>query len=87
MPTPTMTMRKIKDVLRLKLQAQLSHEQIAAALRISKGAVTKYANLAACRVEHTTQSNLERRSVDRPARPGNDPARNINPCINVDRSL
>ena len=34
-------MRKIKDVLRLKLEAQLSHQQIAAALGISKGVVTK----------------------------------------------
>ena len=34
-------MRKIKDVLRLKLDAKLSHQQIAAVLGISKGAVTK----------------------------------------------
>ena len=40
-------MRKIKDVLRLKLDARLSHEQIAAALGISKGVVTKYVGLAA----------------------------------------
>ena len=40
-------MRKIKDVLRLKLDAKLSHEQIAAALGISKGVVTKYVGLAA----------------------------------------
>jgi len=30
-------MRKIKEVLRLKLDARLSHEQIAAALDLSKG--------------------------------------------------
>jgi hypothetical protein len=40
-------MRKIKDVLRLKLDAQLSHERIAASLGISKGVVTKYVALAA----------------------------------------
>jgi transposase len=40
-------MRKIKDVLRLKLDARLSHEQIAAALHLSKGVVTKYVGLAA----------------------------------------
>ena len=40
-------MRKIKDVLRLKLDAKLSHEQIAAALDISKGVVAKYVTLAA----------------------------------------
>jgi len=39
-------MRKIKDVLRLKLDARLSHERIAAALGISKGVVTKYVGLA-----------------------------------------
>lgn len=40
-------MRKIRDVLRLKLEARLSHERTAAALNISKGVVTKYVNLAA----------------------------------------
>ncbi len=40
-------MRKVKEVLRLKLDARLSHEQIAAALQISKGVVTKYVGLAA----------------------------------------
>lgn len=39
-------MRKIRDVLRLKLQAHLSHERTAAALHISKGVVTKYVTLA-----------------------------------------
>ena len=39
-------MRKIRDVLRLKLEARLSHERTAAALQISKGVVTKYLGLA-----------------------------------------
>ena len=39
-------MRKIRDVLRLKLEARLTHEQTAAALNISKGVVTKYLGLA-----------------------------------------
>ncbi len=39
-------MRKIRDVLRLKLESRLSHERIAAALSISKGVVTKYIGLA-----------------------------------------
>ena len=74
MPTPRMTMRKIKDVLRLKLQAQLSHEQIAAALRISKGAVTKYANLASAAgldwlaVDSLSEAELERRLLAKPER-------------------
>lgn len=40
-------MRKIRDVLRLKLEARLSHERIAASLGISKGVVAKYVSLAA----------------------------------------
>jgi predicted transcriptional regulator len=44
--TRRITMRKIKDVLRLKLDARLSHERIAAALHISKGVVSKYVSLA-----------------------------------------
>ena len=47
MPAARINMRKIKDVLRLKLHAGLSHERIAAALNISKGVVAKYASLAA----------------------------------------
>lgn len=39
-------MRKIKDILRLKLDAKLSHEQIAVALRLSKGVVAKYVSRA-----------------------------------------
>jgi len=39
-------MRKIVDVLRLKFEAGLSHERIAAATKISKGAVTKYVQRA-----------------------------------------
>ena len=39
-------MRKIKEVLRLKFEASLSHERIAAAVGVSKGAVTKYVQRA-----------------------------------------
>jgi transposase len=39
-------MRKIVEVLRLKFEAGLSHERIAAATRVSKGAVTKYVRRA-----------------------------------------
>ena len=39
-------MRKIKDILRLKLDANLSHERIATSLGISKGVVAKYVSLA-----------------------------------------
>lgn len=46
MPKKRMALRMIKDVVRLKWEAQLSHEQIAAALGVSKGVVTKYLGLA-----------------------------------------
>lgn len=46
MPAPRINMRKLKDALRLKLEAQQSHQQIATALGISKGVVTKYVGLA-----------------------------------------
>lgn len=68
-------MRKIKDVLRLKLDAKLSHEQIAASLRISKGVVAKYAGLAAAAgldwqaVATLDEAALEQRLLARPAKP------------------
>lgn len=46
MPALRISMRKLKDALRLKFDGGLSHQQIAAALGISKGVVTKYAGLA-----------------------------------------
>ena len=46
MPAKRSAMRKIKDVLRLKFEAKLSHERIAAATGMSKGAVTKYVQRA-----------------------------------------
>jgi transposase len=39
-------MRKIKDVLRLKYEANLSCRQIAASLKLSLGAISKYVNAA-----------------------------------------
>ncbi len=65
-------MRKIKDVLRLKLDAGLSHQQIATALGISKGVVTKYVGLAAAAgldwpaVQEADESALERRLLTGP---------------------
>ena len=44
-------MRKIKEVLRLKFEAGLSHERIAAAVGLSKGAVSNY-------VQRATQAGL-----------------------------
>ena len=46
MPVMRISMRKIKEVLRLKLDAKRPHEEIASALGISKGVVNKYISLA-----------------------------------------
>lgn len=68
-------MRNIKDVLRLKLDARLSHQQIAASLGISKGVVTKYVGLAAAAgldwqsVLAFDEAALERRLLVAPERP------------------
>ena len=46
MPALRINMRKLKDALRLKFEGGQSHQQIANALGISKGVVTKYVGLA-----------------------------------------
>ena len=67
-------MRKIKDVLRLKLEAQLSHERIAASLGISKGVVAKYVSAAAAagldwaQVELLNEAALQHRLLGAPQR-------------------
>jgi transposase len=68
-------MRKIKQVLRLKLDARLSHRRIAAALGISKGVVTKYvgpaaaAGLDCAMVQGADEASLERRLLVAPEQP------------------
>jgi hypothetical protein len=49
MPTRALHMRKVRELIRLKYEARLSHEQIAGALAISKGVVAKYV----ARIERT----------------------------------
>ena len=46
MPARRRAMRKILDVLHLRFESNLSHERIAAATRMSKGAVTNYLSRA-----------------------------------------
>lgn len=71
MPPPTMDIRMIKDVLRLKLQAQLSHEAIARSLAVSIGVVSKYIGLARASgldwqsVAALDEAELERRLLGR----------------------
>ncbi|MEY2653706.1 MAG: hypothetical protein RLZZ524_734 [Pseudomonadota bacterium] len=75
MPASRITMRKIKDILRLKLEARLSHERIAIALDLSKGVVTKYVGLAAAAgldwpsIEPLDEGALLRRLAGQPVRP------------------
>lgn len=52
MPTRALTMRKIRDLIRLKFITRLSHEQIARALSISKGVIAKCeARIQRCGIE------------------------------------
>jgi len=46
MPTERMIMRKLKEILRLKLDCGLKHRQIQRAVGVSIGAVSKYCSLA-----------------------------------------
>ena len=65
-------MRKLKDALRLKFEGGLSHLQIATALGISKGVVTKYVGLAvaagldAASLAALDEAGLERRLLASP---------------------
>jgi len=74
MPAPRRAMRKIIEVLRLKCEARLSHERIAAATGISKGAVTQYLRRAQAAgitwplPEQTDEAQLEARLFPRAAR-------------------
>ena len=74
-------MRKIKEILRLKLDARLSHEQIAAALGISKGVVTKYIGLATAagltlsQLQESDETQLQHRL----AGPGKKPHNHVQP--------
>ncbi len=47
MPTAPISMRKLKEILRLKYGANLTHRQIAKSLSISPSSVSTYANRAA----------------------------------------
>jgi transposase len=59
-------MRKLKDALRLKLQGHQSHQQIATALGLSKGAVTKYVGLAlAAGLDWTSIAAMDEATLER----------------------
>ena len=67
MPTERLSMRRIRDVLRLKYEARLSERAMVAALGISKGAIGSYlsraraAGLSWPLPEGLTDTELERR--------------------------
>ena len=42
MPTESISMRKLKEILRLKYQAKLSHRKIAKSLSISPSTISNY---------------------------------------------
>lgn len=46
MPAQGISMQKIREILRLHFDSQLSQHQIATSLKISSGVVNKYLNLA-----------------------------------------
>ena len=80
MPASRINMRKLKDALRLKFEGGQSHQQIAQALGISKGVVTKYAGLAVAAgldwaaIAAMDEATLERRILASP-RPSDTYAR------------
>lgn len=75
MPAPRINMRKLKDALRLKFEGQQSHQQIATALGISKGVVTKYAGLAiAARLDWPTIAAMDEASLERRLLPAPRPS-------------
>ena len=46
MPAESISMRKLKEILRLKYEAKLSHRQIGSSLSVSPGTVSTYINRA-----------------------------------------
>ena len=66
MPALRINMRKLKDALRLKFEGGQSHQQIASALGLSKGVVTKYAGLAvAAGLDWAAISALDEAALER----------------------
>ncbi|MCW8171809.1 IS21 family transposase, partial [Verminephrobacter aporrectodeae subsp. tuberculatae] len=56
----------IKDILRLKYSAKLSHEAIARSLGISKGVVAKYLGMAgAARLDWAAVAELDEAGLER----------------------
>lgn len=75
MPAARINMRKLKDALRLKFEGRQSHQQIAAALGISKGVVTKYVGLAvAARLDWPQLAVMDEAALERRLLPAPRPS-------------
>ena len=76
MPSRRITMRKIKEVLRLRYACGLSLEQIARAQNLSKGVVAKYLKRAtAAGIDGTTAQTLDEAELAQRLKPNNDTPR------------
>src|SRR5258706_16391514 len=75
MPADKLPMRKIREILRLRFELALSHEKIARACGVSKGALNKYPALcAAAGVQWTLPPELDDAALEaqlfcKPGRP------------------
>lgn len=84
MPANRMTMRKIKEVLRLKWACGLSHRQIARATGVSVGAVSQYAAMAKAagldwpQADSLNEDTLEQRLFGA-QKPANSPGGRVTP--------
>ena len=73
MPSRRITMRKIKEVLRLRYACGLSLEQIARAQNLSKGVVAKYVKRAtAAGIDGATAQTLDEAELAQRLKPNND---------------
>ena len=70
MPTNRITMRQIRESLRLHLQARLSFSEVGRTLKISKSAAAKYVSLArAAGVDWVLAQTLSDEELEAPAVP------------------
>lgn len=82
MPAHRTTMRRIKEVLRLKLACNLAHRQVQGALGVGLATITQYLQLAAAAgfdwaAIEPLEDELERRVLSPASSP--DPSKRIEP--------
>ena len=93
MPTERLSMRRIRDVLRLKYEARLSERAMTAALGVSKGAIGSYlsraraAGLSWPLPEGLSDAELERRLFPGPPTAEAGPGRPMPDWVEVEREL